>query len=303
VRYRHSDGSTVWVRCRGIAIRDESGKPIRMLGAHSEMTALKNTQAELQRHADALEKKAAELERVNADLLHTQRRLEEELASKDRLVASVSHELRTPLAALLGFADLLQDDGMELDKAERDAMITTISREGQDVLYLVEDLLAAARADSGELSITTVSVDLRAQAAQVLESWDAESVSDLRLEGGSVRAMGDPARVRQILRNLISNALRYGGSDVEVAVAFAGRQARVTVSDDGPPIAPENVDQIFEPYQRAEGRRNAAASVGLGLAVSQQLAGLMRGSLEYRYEGGRSQFLLTLPAQRDDVGQ
>ena len=301
VRYRHRDGHTVWVRCRGIAIRDETGTPVRLLGAHTDLTRCKATQGELEQQTAELRQKAAELERVNAELRETRRALEEELESRGRQVATLSHELRTPLAAVLGFAELLNDGGIELSDEERDQMIQTITQEGQDVLHLVEDLLATARADAGELSVTTVSVNLRAQAAQVLESLDPDSVSGITLRGDAVRAWGDPTRVRQILRNLVSNALRYGGDDIEIVVAAKGDQARVTVSDDGPAIPPDDVESIFEPYQRAKGGRESAASVGLGLSVSRQLARLMGGSLAYRGDNGHSSFHLTLPAQSDDA--
>ena len=301
VRYRHREGHTVWVRCRGIAIRDDNGTPIRLLGAHTDLTRCMNTQAELEKQTSELRRKAAELELVNEQLRETRRLLEEELESRGRQVASLSHELRNPLSALLGFAEMLTDDGIELDDEERNEMIQTISQEGQDVLHLVEDLLATARVDAGELAVTSVSVNLRAQAAQVLESLDAEAISGISLQGSSVRAIGDPTRVRQILRNLVSNALRYGGNDVDIAVTTEGNAALVTVSDNGQAIPPADVERIFEPYQRAANARVATASVGLGLSVSRQLARLMGGSLVYRHEQGRSSFRLALPMRAIDV--
>ena len=301
VRYRHREGHTVWVRCRGIAIRDEGGTPVRLLGAHTDLTRCMTAQEALEQQTAELRQKATELERVNEELRGTRRLLEEELESRGRQVASLSHELRNPLSALLGFAEMLTDDGIELDDGEREQMIQTISQEGQDVLHLVEDLLATARADAGELAVTSVSVNLRAQAAQVLESLDAQSVGGISLQGSSVRAIGDPTRVRQILRNLVSNALRYGGDDVDIAVSTEGNAALVTVSDNGPAIPPEDVERIFEPYQRAATARVATASVGLGLSVSRQLARLMGGSLVYRYEQGRSRFRLALPMRALDA--
>ena len=301
VRYRHRDGHTVWVRCRGIAIRDENGTPIRLLGAHTDLTRCMNAQGDLEKQTAELRHKAVELERVNEQLRETRRLLEEELESRGRQVASLSHELRNPLSALLGFAEVLTDDRIELDDDEHDQMIQTISQEGQDVLHLVEDLLATARADAGELAVTSVSVNLRAQAAQVLESLDPQSVSGISLRGDSVRAIGDPTRVRQILRNLVSNALRYGGGEVEIVVATEGNAAIVTVSDDGPAIPPSDVERIFEPYQRAATARVSTASVGLGLSVSRQLARLMGGSLVYRHDHDRSSFRLALPMRAVDA--
>jgi signal transduction histidine kinase len=115
------------------------------------------------------------------------------------------------------------------------------------------------------------------------------------LIGDSVRAVGDPERVRQIVRNLISNALRYGGDTIRVEVLSADSNSRVLVCDNGTPIAEEDRERIFQPYQRAHDAPGLPDSLGLGLAISRQLAQLMGGDLTYRHHNGESVFELALP--------
>jgi len=224
--------------------------------------------------------------------LATQERLERLVRSKDELIASVSHELRTPLTGVLGFVELLRDPAREFDPEERQTMIEAAAAEAQDLANIVEDLLAAARADIGTLHVARVPVDLRAQVSQVLESrgWGERVV----VTGTTATVIGDPARVRQILRNLLSNTDRYGGDHVAVRIGQDG-PASVSVCDDGPGIPPEERDRVFEPYERSSTRPHLPGAMGLGLTVSRNLARLMRGDLTYRYVDGWSVFTLTLP--------
>lgn len=222
-------------------------------------------------------------------------RLEELVRSKDEFLASVSHELRTPLTAVLGYARLMQQDGSALSSDQTD-MIHSIAEQAFDLSSIVDDLLVAARADLGILTVTSVPVRLAAQAAQVIENYDPGAVDRVKVVGESGHATGDPKRVRQILRNLISNALRYGGEDIQVITHNSGTTARVLVTDDGPGIEHAQRDLIFKPYHRAHDDPGITDSMGLGLAVSRQLAQLMGGDLTYRYQNSRSIFELSLPA-------
>jgi signal transduction histidine kinase len=220
-------------------------------------------------------------------------RLRETVRSKDELIASISHELRTPLTAVVGFAQLLRDD-THLSLEDRAAMISSIVDEGYDLSNIVEDLLTVAKAEAGTLEVVRVPVDLRAQAAQVIERLREEDAARVNLEGQTRRAPGDPGRVRQILRNLVSNALRYGGDPVTVRVVGDG-SPRVQVRDRGPAIPIEDRDRIFESYQKAHRTPGIAGSVGLGLAISKTLAHKMGGELTYSYEEGHSVFELSFP--------
>ena len=121
-----------------------------------------------------------------------------------------------------------------------------------------------------------------------------------RLPGSTSKATtrgpnADPARVRQILRNLITNALRYGGDDIEVDVGTDRDAVFLEVRDDGPGLPGEEWERIFEPYYRFHSERSQPGSVGLGLTVARGLAELMDGNLTYRYYDGQSIFTLRLP--------
>jgi signal transduction histidine kinase len=217
--------------------------------------------------------------------------------SKDEFVASVSHELRTPLAAVLGFAQILRDESHNLSADERIELTNTIANEATDIAGIVEDLLVAARAEIGALHVTRVPVDLRANVAQVVEVMPPTSQELIRigLQAPGVKAIGDPVRVRQIIRNLLTNAIRYGGDRITIDIVGLGDTAVMAVSDNGPGIPPSEQDRIFEPYQIAHDPGSQPSSVGLGLAVARRLARLMEGSLTYERTGTISVFELTLP--------
>lgn len=247
----------------------------------------------MQRFADYLGYGIVAL-RNRAQREDAENQLRETLRSKDELIASISHELRTPLTAVVGFAQLLREDA-ELSPEDRAAMIRSIVDEGHDLSNIVEDLLTVAKAEAGTLAVVSVPVDLRAQASQVLESLRDEDAARVALLGDSRRVWADPGRVRQVLRNLVSNALRYGGDEVVVHLVADGKP-RIQVRDNGPGIPLEDRQRIFESYQKAHHTPGIPGSVGLGLAISRTLARLMGGDLTYVYEQGQSVFELSLPS-------
>jgi signal transduction histidine kinase len=226
----------------------------------------------------------------------TRRRLEELIESKDRFVASVSHELRTPLSAVLGFAEELRSNAGSFRGDELTGMLELIADQSQEMADMVEDLLVSARADIGKISIDPQDVFLRAQAETVLASLGSTGDKSIHVMGGRGKVWADPSRTRQIIRNLLTNAIRYGGEQVTVEAVEGERSTVLTVSDDGPGIDPAQWDSIFEPYHRAHEATTQPASIGLGLTVSRQLARLMGGDLVYEHGEDGSAFYLTLPA-------
>lgn len=238
----------------------------------------------------------AEEEKLRADT----ERLEQVVRSKDKFVASVSHELRTPLSAVLGFAQILRDTEVDLSDAERKELTDTIAREAYDIAGIVEDLLVAARAEIDAVHVNQLPIDLQANVAQVVEVLPDHQKYRITVmtDQPKVRASADPVRVRQIVRNLISNAIRYGGPRVIIDFVDSGNQVSVVVSDNGRGVPPDQHDLIFLPYHSAHAAGSQPASVGLGLTVSRQLAELMEGSLTYGYRPGLSSFELRLPAAR-----
>lgn len=220
--------------------------------------------------------------------------LEHLIEAKGEFIATVSHELRTPLTAVKGFTDLLLESGAEFTLSDRAEMLAAIAEQSEEVSAIVEDLLVAARTDIGELAVAAVPVNLRAQTAKVIETL-GQNLS-IAVQGQAPKASGDPARVRQILRNLFTNAKRYGGDRISVELGSNSYGlASLFVSDDGDPIAVEDRERIFEAYQRAHYQSGVTGSIGLGLSVSRRLARLMGGDLTYRHQNGHNIFELSLP--------
>jgi PAS domain S-box-containing protein len=219
---------------------------------------------------------------------------EDVIRSKDEFIASVSHELRTPLTAVRGFAEILREPGYDLTAAERHEMIEAIASEATDVSDIVEDLLVAARSDIDQLSITSRAVDIAPLAIETVNRvrWTDRSV---RIEVEPIVVIADPLRLRQVMRNLMVNAVRYGGPHVTVRTRRLGTMAVVEVADDGPGIPPDLREKIFAPYQRAHDHTGLPGSVGLGLSVSRRLARLMGGEVTYDHRDGSSLFQLHLP--------
>jgi signal transduction histidine kinase len=225
-------------------------------------------------------------------------KLREITEAKDEFLASVSHELRTPLTSVLGFAELLRGDDVELTDAERRSMIASVADEALDLAAIVEDLLVSARSELDLLVVTRVPVSARAQVAQVLEVSSKDSCAAVEVIGDPTEpytALGDPGRVRQILRNLITNACRYGGQRVQIRLRSVDDTVVIAVADDGQGVPSGDEDRIFAPYYRAHAIESQPAALGIGLSVARQLSRLMDGDLRYWRDDGWTVFELHLP--------
>ncbi len=227
-------------------------------------------------------------------------RLERLVQSKDEFVASVSHELRTPLTVVVGLANELNDGWGSFSDHELGEFIDLIAEQGNEVANIVEDLLVVARADIGKVSVVPGEVDLEAHVREAVAAMKDPPPIDT--VGIGFPAWADPTRVRQILRNLLTNTVRYGGSEVRIEFGVIGDKARLEVCDNGPGVEEQDYERIFEAYHRAHDRRGQPASVGLGLTVSKQLARLMGGDLTYFRKDGWSVFALTLPLAAGNDG-
>lgn len=229
------------------------------------------------------------------DRIAAEERMQNILKSKDEFLASISHELRTPLTSVLGFAEVLRsmDDGSE---EEKESLLEIIATQAGDLSNIVEDLLVAARAELGQLSVVSVPIDVHAQVAQVIEGR-SRSLRPVRIPDRPptpIKAVGDPERVRQILRNLTANAERYGGDEISVDVVENRTAVQVRVCDNGVGLSTEQRERVFERYYRASPESGQPGSVGIGLTISRDLARMMGGDLYYDYQNGLSTFTLDL---------
>ncbi len=306
---RRPDGESLGFPGVG-SVRDAMVTPIRtesrivgiMLvgGPMSEMTAFDDT--DLRSFATIARQLAVSLERGRLEdslneVTELKEQLEESIRSKDQFIASVSHELRTPLTGIVGLAEALKSDRELFSGEELDEFMTLITEQGAELGNIIEDLLVAARADIGTLSVKPKVMDINDEIRSILALHLPKAGGRLHasVRGDRAEAIFDPLRFRQIVRNLITNALRYGGDHIwaEVEVRGPGVVATIVDDGDGVPIGAERA--IFEAYGRASNSITTPSSVGLGLAVSRQLAELMQGELAYRRVGGQSRFELTLP--------
>jgi signal transduction histidine kinase len=227
-------------------------------------------------------------------------KLEQLVRSKDEFIASVSHELRTPLTVVVGLANEMKEGFGQFTDEELSEFVGLIAGQGNEVANIVEDLLVIARADIDRITVLPESVDLEAHVRAVFEGL--ENDEDLVILGNTPPVWCDPGRLRQIIRNLLTNAMRYGGERVRVELGVLGEQGRLEVCDDGPGIDKQDHEKVFEAYHSAHDRIGQPASVGLGLTVSKRLAGLMGGDLTYYRRDGWSVFSLSLPLSAVESG-
>jgi signal transduction histidine kinase len=265
VHLRRRDGTMIWVRDTARSVVDGDGNITCFEGALIDVT----------------ERRA------------TQEKLTETIRAKDEFVAAVSHELRNPIAAVVGLSEELAEGWKSFSDDIRRELARVIHHQADELAAIVEDLLVASRDEVGELSITKERLDPVSETDLVLEAVEAP-VKVIAEPGVDLSVYGDPRRFRQVMRNLIGNAHRYGGDQVEVTIGLGGASINVGVRDDGPGVDSSDAERIFEPYQRANGS-NHPSSVGLGLPVARKLARLMGGDVTYARDGEWSVFTLALP--------
>jgi len=227
--------------------------------------------------------------RLEADL-ETEREVNKQ---RGAFIAGVSHELRTPLTSVVGCSQILMEGG--LDPATTREMVVAINGEAGELARMVEDLLVASRPGESEVSLQISDTDLGA----IVESV----VSPLRKLGATIHVKvqpavvsTDPGRVRQIISNLVSNAIKHGGPTVWVTGAAVPGGYLLRVADDGRGIGPEMSARLFEPFVHGAESAVVSGSVGLGLSVARTLARRLGGDLEYGREGDWTLFTLALPA-------
>lgn len=220
--------------------------------------------------------------------------LTDTLEAKDKFAATMSHALRTPLTGVLGFAEILRDPASQLTVDERADLAASIAEEAGGLANIINDLLVMNRAEDDTLTTETVPVDLVAETTRVLE--EQRLIDRVPIESASTRSnpIGDPAQVRQIVRNLVSNAVEYGGPNIRVVIEPDDGQMTLAVIDDGKGIPDGHEEKIFDPYHRAHTTTSQPGKIGLGLSVSRTLAHNMGGRLVHRRVNGETVLQLDL---------
>jgi signal transduction histidine kinase len=223
---------------------------------------------------------------------------------KSEFVATVSHELRTPLAAVYGAAMTLRRQDVELDDDHRRRLLAVIAGESDRLARIVDQVLAASRLDSGSFAFAVEHCDPGALADQVIEAARVHTPADVRIDlvaGGDLPAVAaDPDMLRQVLTNLVENAVKYSPAGGRVHVSLWPHEGRVLfgVRDEGLGIPPREQERIFEKFFRLDPNlTRGVGGTGLGLYICRELVRRMGGRIWVASrEGEGSTFFFELPA-------
>lgn len=239
-------------------------------------------------------------------VLEAERAAQEAHTMKNDFVTLVSHELRTPLTSIAGFAETLQTTWRDLGEPEIGEFLSIISNQALYLGELVEDILVIPRLDAGRLRLYPEMFDLSDLVHSVndgLDAGDDDANVSVSLPGG-LRVWGDPKRTQQVIRNLLENAVKYGGDQVLVEGFPYGDHFIVVVSDNGPGIPDEAVDTIFEHFEQlSKGDSRSSSGLGLGLPIARKLARAMGGDVWYERRfptGSRFCFSITQTAEAQE---
>lgn len=274
-----------------------------LLGLHQRTAewALRQAAAEAEQPGDALTCTAAELDRVEQQLVRVNEALAESERRKDEFLAVLAHELRNPLAPIVHGLEVLKVQLGEISNTDLKLSIRTLERQTHHLSRLVDDLLDLSRINCGKIELCTeplLLVDVVSQAVALSRSWLDERAHDLRVNivEPDLELTGDPVRLCQALANLLDNAARYmdPGGLVELTCQRHGNDVRISVRDDGRGMPPDLLERIFDMFVQ---ERSSGGGLGIGLSLVRSLVELHGGSVhaESAGVGQGSSFTIDLP--------
>ena len=283
-RVRRPDGSTRWLASRSIPVRDERGRIVRRVGVNWDITESKD--ADVARQDKALAERASE--------------------AKSQFLSRMSHELRTPLNAVLGFTQLLEleaDTALDtaVARSTRRDQVAHIRNAGEHLLSLINDMLDLSNLDTGNVRLETQAVPLAglvAEALPLVQALAERHGVSLRVGPVEGSAHADRMRLRQVLLNLLTNAIKYNRTGGEVHIdahAADDGTVRLRVRDTGRGMTATQLASLFEPFNRLGLEREGIEGTGIGLAIVKALMERMQGRVAVSSQAGQgTSFELTL---------
>jgi len=252
-----------------------------------------------------VQERTRELATALAELDEKSRELEAASRHKSEFLANMSHELRTPLNAIGGFSQVLRKQLFGEINEKQAEYLDDILGSARHLLSLIDDVLDLSKVEAGQIELQIAPFSLPGALERGVVVVRERAIKggvrvSLSSEPGVDTVIGDERRVIQVIFNLLSNAVKFtpAGGTVDVAAAHLDGEVRVSVSDTGPGIAPEDQDRIFEEFQQAAAGKEQREGTGLGLALSKRLVELHGGRIWVDSERGKgSTFVFTLPAR------
>jgi PAS domain S-box-containing protein len=242
------DGKEVFIYARGKVLR-KNGKAVRLIGTAQDITERKKQEA-----------------------------------FREQFIANAAHELRTPMTTLVGFVEMLARKRAGMPEAQMEVVVDAMSRSGDRLAVLINNLLDLSKLQQGELDFELVPVPVKEILDQAQESAPPppDKKVTVNVEGDPV-ALGDRHRLDQVISNLLTNAYRYGGPNVRVEAGEENGAVLVTVSDDGRGIEPDLANSLFDPFTRGAASSEVGGS-GLGLAIVKMLVDAAGGEIWHEPE-------------------
>jgi PAS domain S-box-containing protein len=271
-RLRRADGGWGWIADTGIPRAGPAGRFEGYVSYGWEISERKAAEAALIAAKD-------EAERANR--------------AKSEFLSRMSHELRTPMNAILGFGQLLENDGDNPLTPTQRGRVRELLRGGRHLLTLINEVLDLARIESGALQLQLEPVDVPALVAACRRlvqpvAEQREITLDVDTPDGPCHALADRQRLQQVVLNLLSNAIKYNrrGGQVRITCRRDGERVRLEVSDCGPGISAQQQTRLFQAFERLDADKSAVEGAGIGLALSKWLVDLMKGEIGVTSEVG-----------------
>jgi PAS domain S-box-containing protein len=282
------DGSIHWTHGSGRAFRDDTGRPVRMVGTGTDITERRRLDEQRERLADE-ERRAREF--------------------RESFVDVISHELRTPITTILGLTEILARPGRTDDPTSRAALLDDVRAESERLHRLVEDLLVLGRVEHGRLVVETEPIEPRRLIERIV-AWEIGEhpsvVIGLEVESYLPIVAGEATYVEQVVRNLVDNAAKYSppGSAVTVSARAEQDGVAIRILDEGSGIAEDSAERLFELFYRDPKDARMASGSGIGLFVCANLVSAMGGRIwAKRRATTGSEFGFTLRAVEADDDQ